>query len=461
MNTNLQICTIKNITWLTTWVKQFCPSKTLRQAGIKKRSGIAVGWVLQLLLVLPFSDLRVYQLQRASDGLPHRSTFYDFLAQTTYNWRMLVLMVSLRLIEELEPLTSASQDRVLIVDDSPYKRDRSKKVEYLGRQYDHSSHTYYKGYRMLTMAWSDGHSLVPVDFELLSNSDAHKRLGDEPNVDLRTHLGRRCVAATSKATDQTLNMLDRALKAGMTADYLVFDSWFAHPGLLHKLSQRLPVVCMLKNSGKISFRHGKRIYQLKGLYEKVASRKRPKKSNEHQILGSILVDMLSGPKVRIVFLCDRRNPERWLALASTDTSLTPERICRIYAKRWAIEVFFKQAKQQLGLAREFQVRSYAAQIAHTSIVLLRYMMLEYYRRQCSDERTIPGLFHAYVRELQMLAVHVCIQLVLLEVLQLIARHGQGYLLVQVIELVGRFYQTHPWLHAFPNEQERITLNSES
>ena len=89
------------------------------------------------------------------------------------------------------------------------------------------------------------------------------------------------------------------------------------------------------------------------------------------------------------------------------------------------------------------------------------MMLEYYRRQCSDERTIPGLFHAYVRELQMLAIHMCIQLVLLEVMQLIARNGQGYLLEQVIELVGRFYQTHPWLQAFPNEQEGISMNSES
>lgn len=237
-----------------------------------------------------------------------------------------------------------------LVDDNPYKRDRSKKVEYLGRQYDH---TWYRGYRMLTMAWSDGHSLVPVDFELLSNSDTYKRLGDPPDVDRRTHLGRRCLAATSKATDQTLNMLERALKAGMTGDYLVFDSWFAHAGLLHKLSRHLQVVCMLKNSGKISFRHGKRIYQLKGLYEKVAGRKRHKKSNEHQIQGSILVGMLSGPKVRIVFLCDRRNPERRLALA------------------------------------------------------------------------IPGLFHAYVRELQMLSVHVCIHLTLLEILQLIAVMDKG------------------------------------
>jgi len=461
MDTNLQICTIKNITWLTAWVKQFCPGKTLRQAGIKKRSGVTVDWLLQLLLVLPFIDLRVYQLHGSDNELPHRSTFYDFLAQTSYNWRTLVMMATLRLIEELEPLTCRSQDRVIIVDDSPYKRDRSKKVEYLGRHFDHSSHTYYRGYRMLTIAWSDGHSLVPVDFELLSNGDAHKRLGDQPNVDLRTHLGKRCLAAISKATDQTLNMLDRALKAGITADYLVFDSWFAHAGLLHKLSRHLPVVCMLKNSGKISFRHGKRIYQLKGLYEKVQSRKRQKKSNEHQIIGSILVDMLSGPRVRIVFMCDRRNPERWLALASTDISISPERICQIYAKRWAIEVFFKQAKQQLGLAREFQLRNYAGLIAHTSIVLLRYMMLEYYRRQCTDERTIPGLFYTYVRELQMLGIQVCIQLILIEVLELIARQGQGQLLEQAIDLIGTFYQSHPWLHAFSFEKERVTLNSES
>ena len=28
MNTNLQICTIKNITWLTAWIKQFCADET-------------------------------------------------------------------------------------------------------------------------------------------------------------------------------------------------------------------------------------------------------------------------------------------------------------------------------------------------------------------------------------------------------------------------------------------------
>ena len=65
---------------------------------------------------------------------------------------------------------------------------------------------------MLTMAWSDEHSLVPLDFELLTNSDTNKRLGEQPEVDMRTHLGRRCVAATSKATDQTLNIAGSSLE---------------------------------------------------------------------------------------------------------------------------------------------------------------------------------------------------------------------------------------------------------
>lgn len=227
-----------------------------------------------------------------------------------------MLMVAFRLIEEFQTLTSPVQDRVLIVDDSPYKRDRSKRVEYLGRQYDHSSQCCYRGYRMLNLACSDGYSLVPVDFELLTNSDAHKRLGPELKPDGRTQWGKRRQAATGKATDQTLKMLERALNAGIRADYLIFDSWFAHPGLLLYLSRKLPVVCMLKNSGKISFRHGKPICQLEGLYQKMAGRKRQGKTNDSQILGSILVDMLSGPRVRIVFVCDRRNSGRWPARTS-------------------------------------------------------------------------------------------------------------------------------------------------
>src|SRR5699024_9713572 len=115
-------------------------------------------WMLHLLLVLPFSNLDVYRLTGSDNPLPSRSAFYDFLSNTAYNWRGLLWQVAQTLVIAMHQLTSEEKARVLILDESPYKRDRSKKVEYLGRQYDHSQNTHYRGFRMLSLGWSDGHS---------------------------------------------------------------------------------------------------------------------------------------------------------------------------------------------------------------------------------------------------------------------------------------------------------------
>ena len=58
----------------------------------------------------------------------------------------------------------AGTAKVLIIDDSSYDRSRSKLVELLCRVYDHSTGRYLKGFRMLTVCWSDGVSCLPLDF---------------------------------------------------------------------------------------------------------------------------------------------------------------------------------------------------------------------------------------------------------------------------------------------------------
>jgi hypothetical protein len=73
-------------------------------------------------------------------------------------------------VKKVDALTSADRDAVLIVDDSMFERNRSKAVELLARFKDHATGAYYKGFRMLTIGWSDGHTFLPVDFALLSSS---------------------------------------------------------------------------------------------------------------------------------------------------------------------------------------------------------------------------------------------------------------------------------------------------
>jgi len=57
-----------------------------------------------------------------------------------------------------------------VIDDSFFSRTRSKAVELLCWVKDHADgNKNKKGFRMLTLGWTDGNSFVPVAFNLLSS----------------------------------------------------------------------------------------------------------------------------------------------------------------------------------------------------------------------------------------------------------------------------------------------------
>jgi len=89
-----------------------------------------------------------------------------------------------------------------------------------------------------------------------------------------------------------------------------------------------------------------------------------------------------------------------LALLCTDLSLPDEEVVRIYGKRWDIEVFFKMAKHYLKLDSEIQVRDFDSILAHSTIVMMRYILLAVEQRFASDDRTIGGLFLATSEEIR-------------------------------------------------------------
>lgn len=428
----LTIFSINNSHWTQAWMKRFCNSTDLAEAGLYKIRGTGVYQLLWMFLLMPFSDLKIYQFKHTDLPVPGRDAFYRFLGKAKYNWAKLLMRVSTRQINELNTLTDSSNPRVLIVDSSSYKRDRSKRVEYLGWQYDYNEARHYRGFRLLAAGWSDGHSFVPMGFELLTNQDDDKRLGPDPEVDRRTHGGRRCRQALGKSTDLTEDLVRQADNQNIDFDYLAIDSGFAYPGLLYRLHNITPVICRLKNDAKITYRHGDHIYDLTGLYQLVRRRSRRKKSST-SIIGSIVVGMLSGPKMRIVFVRDRKNPDQWIALASTDTEETPTDICRIYAMRWDIEVFFKMIKQHLSLY-QMQPRGYTSMIGYISIVFMRYMMFSYYHRNQIDQMTLPGMFRMCAKQLQQASLGYCLMLLQSELIQSV-RHNPMKPVIECVDLL--------------------------
>ena len=362
----------------------------MHQCGMRKHHGHSIRSLTQAIFTLPFVGKNFFRGIVLNDQLPFgKDAAYELLKGETYNWRRLLLALGSRLFGVFNRLTSDERESVLIIDDSPYDRSRSKKVELLARIFDHSTGRFLRGFRMFTICWSDGASCLPMDFALLSSSDDQKRLCDsQKSLDKRCCAYQRRKEATVKATAHLTVMVKRILSMGVSAKYLLMDSWFTMPANIIALARHIRVIGMVKKSSRIHYRYNGHSLDLQAIYRRLA-----KHPGRAKILASTSVMLNDSVAAKLVFVRDRRKKD-WLALLSTDTDLADEDIVRIYGKRWDIEVFFKMAKQHLKLAKEIQCRDFDALIAHTSIVFMRYMFLAYQCRMETDHRTFGDLFYA-------------------------------------------------------------------
>ena len=136
---------------------------------------------------------------------------------------------------------------------------------------------------------------------------------------------------------------------------------------------------------------GKKL-NLKQLYNTVKN-----KHGQKRVIASVIVGLGCNENdkeinAKIIFVRNDNDKTKWIALLSTDLTLSDEEIIRIYSKRWDIEVFFKMNKSYLRLAKKFQGRSYDMMFAHTTIVFTRYIMLSLKVRSNKDSRTFGGMF---------------------------------------------------------------------
>lgn len=97
--------------------------------------------------------------------------------------RFTTILASRIINNAILPLDSEDRANVLIIDDSMFERNRSKKVELLAKVYDHAKHKYRFGFRMLTLGWSDGSTFLPVNSILLSTENKKNRINEAAEVD--------------------------------------------------------------------------------------------------------------------------------------------------------------------------------------------------------------------------------------------------------------------------------------
>lgn len=229
----------------------------LNKSGIRKLRGVSPLKLFSIIFILPFEGNNFYRGIVTNAGLPFKkNAAYDLLKNPRHNWRKFMLSLAVQGTKFFSLLTSDTREKVLIFDDSNYDRSRSKVVELLAWIFDHNSGKSLKGFKMLTLGWSDGSSFLPLDFILCSSAKEAKRVQSiVKDLDKRTCGYKRRMEAITKSTEHLETMVKRVLGLGIKANYILMDSWFCWPTILAKLGSHLPVICMAKNMPKVFYRH--------------------------------------------------------------------------------------------------------------------------------------------------------------------------------------------------------------
>jgi len=394
---------------ISSFMRDFKIGTLLHSNGIKKLRGVSPLVLFTTIFSLPFEGVNFSRGIVRNPNLGFKKdAAYDFLRNPKHNWRKFMLALVGIIAHFFDVLTDEKREKVLIFDDSTYDRSRSKVVELLAWIHDHNSGRSLKGFKLLTLGWSDGNSFLPLDFVLCSSTKENKRLqGITKDLDKRCCGYKRRVEALAKSTEHLEAMVKRAISAGIRADYILMDSWFCFPKILATLGKHLPVICMAKDMPTILYRYNDQWVRLSRLYGLL--RKRPGRAN---ILTSVMVETKEGQSIKIVFVRNRNKRRQWLGIVSTDTNLSDKEIVRIYGKRWDIEVFFKMLKHYLNLERETQLRDYDGMVAHITITMSRYIFLAYEQRCHDDPRTLGSLFFACSDEMQDLSLVEALQRIL-------------------------------------------------
>ena len=353
-----------------------------------------------------------------------KDVFYRLMNNGGIDWRSVNYVIAKRLVKETADRSQApAAPRCLIVDDTDLPKT-GRRIELIGRIFSHVAQGSLLGFKGLFMAYHDGKSLFALDFSLhgekgknkkrpygLGASQSKKRFAKKREPGSREHERRQEYFSTK--IENMVKMLRTAIGHGIRFDYLLVDSWFTCHELVGFITSRR-IGCHLIGMIKMGItKYGykgepRSAKQLLGLLKGAKNTKRSRATGLYY--AEAVVDF-KGARVKIFFSKTTKRG-KWHGLLTTDIDLAFAQAYKIYSTRWAIEVYFKESKQLLGLGK-CESRDFDAQIAHTSLCMVRYNILSTAKRFEGYETT-GELFRQANADTLELTISERVWLILLE-----------------------------------------------
>ena len=382
--------------------------KLIERAGFKKRTGVPVADAIFLLVLWKWvnaSSLAVFCRKSLSTfSGAKKDVMYDLLKREDADWRGLHSGVGKAVHQRCD--IASSRLKVFVLDDT-MKGRRGKKMEAVSCHFDHTEGRYVMGQQVLTLGLATEDQFLPLDSQIyISQSKPHQLM--RAFDDARSVTAKRYKEATTQSKpEMAKGMLQSAVRQNIRADYLAADAWFGTKAMI-QAAQSLALTAVLRmKKNKMNYHlidengetralnaEGLYKYAVKGEWKKVGG------MPYYAVTLDVEIDIASEEekktnqriKVRLLFVRGATEGEKpsvgkkdWALFLTTDVGMSVAETLEVYALRWGIEVYFKEAKQNLGFLQE-QTWTFASHTASIHLSAIRYLLLVYAQHENEELR---------------------------------------------------------------------------
>ena len=377
----------------------------LAKSNFSKREGVGVHMVVLHFVYMLVMNKKMFTFMKQSNDSFKKDVYYRLLANSSYNWRSLLSLSSLKILSLLHKIQDSKAIKVFIIDDTVEGKVGKNIEGSCDSIYSNKEKRKVRGINVVSLNYSDGFSNFMLDFAIVMNKYARIAIEDFTNkVDHRSNAHKRRLEMMTGKLQIAIDMVKRAVNSGIYADYLLVDSWYSKPIFIKEMSALgLKVVSRIANNNRIWNFIGKE-KTLEAIYNKFKEIKTSKPGRYGKKIRftyfSVVVKHKTAGKLKIVFI---KNKDRLIPIVSTDLDISDEEIIEIYKRRWDIEQGYKELREHFGFGRE-ENRIYEALIARITLSFFTYNIVSYINRISNEPKTIGGLFKDLECELHTLAI---------------------------------------------------------
>ena len=323
-----------------------------------------------------------------------KDVLYRIKNNSSICWRSLLNKMNKRLvINEMDEKAI----QCFLADDTDFEKS-GKRMEFIGKIFNHASHKYSLGYKCLCLNYWNGKSVFGLDFSIHIEQGKKKKQG-LTDKQLKQRFSKireenspgqlRENELRQSKISVLIKMFKSQVRRGLKANYFLADSWFTCYELI-KAIVKTPGLNYLRMAklGKTKYEWNSKLYNATELIHKNKhNRMYSRKIKMHYItIGGLFMQDIP---VKVFFFKANMNSQ-YKMLITTDTKLKAANAYEIYKIRWSIEVFFKDCKQNLGLGKS-QSTDFDVLIADTTLSIMLYNILSSLKHG-NEYSTIGGLF---------------------------------------------------------------------